>query len=179
MLKKIFIYLTILLISVAILVNSKPSHFSVLRSITISAPANEIFELVNNQTNWSRWSPWAKLDPEMNKFYGGELRGVGSIYKWSGNKEVGVGTSTIIESKPNEFIKFKLDFKKPMTASYISEFKFSQSGRQTIISWKMHGNKNFLTKLVSLFIDCEKVAGEQFEEGLKNLKKVSERYSPY
>ena len=38
----------------------------------------------------------------------------------------------------------------------------------------MSGKNNFFFKAGGLFIDCEKMIGPQFEEGLANLKALSE-----
>jgi hypothetical protein len=37
----------------------------------------------------------------------------------------------------------------------------------------MYGKNGFMGKLVSLFMDCEKMVGPQFEQGLADLGKVA------
>jgi hypothetical protein len=41
----------------------------------------------------------------------------------------------------------------------------------------MSGPQPYLGKLMSVFIDCEKMCGKQFEQGLANLRKLSEQKS--
>ncbi len=38
----------------------------------------------------------------------------------------------------------------------------------------MSGECGFLGKLVGVFLDCEKMVGDQFSEGIQSLKKVVE-----
>jgi hypothetical protein len=38
----------------------------------------------------------------------------------------------------------------------------------------MSGRANFVAKAMGLFLNCEKMAGAQFEKGLANLKSVTE-----
>lgn len=174
MLRKILIVLLSALTVFVFYVASRPSDFKVERSIVISRNVSEIFENVNNQMKWLDWSPWAKLDPQMKVFFGGEEKGVGSVYKWEGNDKVGSGSSTITDSKKNEYVKFQLEFLKPFKASAVSEFHFAKVEGGTSVTWTMQGEKGFVQKLFGLFMDCEAMVGADFEKGLENLKKVVE-----
>ena len=54
----------------------------------------------------------------------------------------------------------------------------TRSGKPTIrgmrIPWTMTGTNNFIAKAFGLVIDCDKMIGGQFEQGLANLKAVVE-----
>jgi len=52
------------------------------------------------------------------------------------------------------------------------EFTFKQAGDKTVVTWAMYGKNGFMGKLFSLFMDCEKMVGPQFEQGLADLGKV-------
>src|SRR5438094_4163018 len=113
----IFVYILIgvaavVLILVAVIA-LQPADFRITRTATISAPAADVFAQVNDFHKWEAWSPWAKLDPNAKSTFEGPPVGTGAIVKWSGNDEVGVGSMTITESRPNELIRIKLDFVKP------------------------------------------------------------------
>ena len=41
-----------------------------------------------------------------------------------------------------------------------------------VVTWAMYGKNGFMGKLVSVFINCEKMVGPQFEHGLAELGKV-------
>jgi hypothetical protein len=49
----------------------------------------------------------------MKQAYEGAPTGIGAIYTWTGNKEVGEGRMTIIESRPSDLIRIKLEFLSP------------------------------------------------------------------
>ena len=53
---------------------------------------------------------------------------------------------TITESRPNELVKLKLDFLKPMKGTNTGEFVFRPEGNQTAVTWSMSGKKNFVAK---------------------------------
>ncbi len=174
MLTKILIASALILVALVVVIARRPADFRYARSATISAPAPVVFANVNDQHKWEAWSPWAKSDPAMKQAYAGAASGVGSIYTWSGNSEVGEGRSTIVESRASDLIRFKLEFKRPFTGTNDVEFTFKPEGAQTVVTWTMWGKCNFMSKAAGLFMDCEKMCGGQFEKGLSSLKSLVE-----
>jgi Polyketide cyclase / dehydrase and lipid transport len=174
MLKKILIGLLIVLVALVIVIAMQPNSFSISRKGVISAPALVIFEQVNNFHKWEAWSPWDKMDPNMKRVFSGPESGKGSAYAWDGNDKVGTGSMTLTESKPGELIQIKLEFKKPFEAVNDTEFRFAQEGDKTVVTWTMSGTNNFVSKAFSLFMNIDKMVGQDFEKGLASLKTVSE-----
>jgi uncharacterized protein YndB with AHSA1/START domain len=174
MLAKILIALAVLIVIFVIVVATRPAEFRVARSTTISAPPSAVFEQVNDLKKWKPWSPWEKMDPNMKQTYEGPPSGVGATSSWVGNNEVGEGRMTITESRPNELVRFKLDFIKPFAGTSTAEFTFKPEGNQTVVTWSMSGQNNFIAKAVHLFIDCDKMIGGNFEQGLSGMKSMVE-----
>ena len=113
----------------------------------MAAPAGTIFEHINNQRKWQAWSPWAKIDPAATFIYQGNEAGIGAVVSWTSNNEVGIGTSTIIDSVPNEFVKFSLDFQAPMKARHTAEFSITAEGEKILVTWTMYGENSFIAKV--------------------------------
>src|ERR1044071_2399156 len=113
MFKKILIVVAVVVVLFLIVVAMQPSDFRVTRSITIATPPEAIFPHVNELKKWDAWSPWMKLDPNAKSTFEGPPAGKGASMSWAGNKEVGEGKMTISESRPNELVRFKLEFYKP------------------------------------------------------------------
>jgi hypothetical protein len=177
MLKKILIALAVIVIVFVVIVALQPSEFRVARTAAISAPPPAVFAQVNDFHNWEAWSPWAKLDPAAKNSFEGPSAGIGAIFKWSGNNEVGEGRMTITESRPSDLIKIKLDFTKPFEATNTTEFTFKPEGNQTMVTWSMFGTNNFIAKAFCLFNSMDKMIGGQFEKGLAQMKSVAESAS--
>lgn len=175
MIKKILIALAAIVVVFVIVASMQPDEFRVERSATISASPAVVFTQVNELRKWDAWSPWAKLDPNAKSTFEGPESGTGAIMGWAGNNQVGEGRMTITESRSNEFIQFKLEFLKPFEATNMAEFQFkADDSNQTVVTWSMSGKNNLLAKAFSLFMDCEKMLGPQFDQGLAQLKAVSE-----
>ena len=174
MLKKILIALVVIVIVFVIIVATRPSAFTITRSALIVAPAEIVFAQVNDLHKWDAWSPWAKLDPTMKQTHEGAAVGVGAIYSWDGNKDVGAGRMTITESRTNEAIRIKLEFLKPFAAVNDIEFTFKPDGNQTTVTWTMSGKNNFMAKAFCMFVNMDKMVGSDFEKGLASLKTIAE-----
>lgn len=174
MLKKIFLAVAALIVVFVIVVALQPADFRVTRTTTINAPAPAVFPHVNNFQKWFDWSPWERLDPNMQRIYDGSSEGEGAVYSWVGNKDVGEGRMTITESKSNELVRIKLEFIKPFAAINITEFTFKGNSVQTEVRGEMRGRKNFMSKVFCLFMNMDKLVGGDFEKGLAQMKTLAE-----
>src|SRR5262245_31424922 len=152
MLKKILIVIALILVVFLIIVALQPAEFHVARTAPVAAPAEAVFAQVNELKKWEAWSPWAKIDPAMKQTYEGPASGTGASSRWAGNSQVGEGRMTITESRPNELIRFNLEFFKPMAGTCVAEFSFKHEGNQTTVNWSMNGRHNFLGKAICLLI---------------------------
>ena len=158
----------------AIVVAMRPSDFRVTRSAAIAARPEQVFPQVNELRNWEAWNPWGKMDPNCKMTYAGPPAGVGASYAWAGNNKVGEGRNTVTVSKPNQLVRFRLEFEKPMKATNTAEFTFEPEGDQTVVTWTMSGRNNFVGKVFGLIVDCDKMIGSQFENGLAQMKSLVE-----
>jgi len=174
MIIKILIGVGIVLVLLAAFVATRPSDFTVTRSATFSAPAAAVFAQVNELKKWEAWSPWAKKDPQAKSTYAGPGAGTGASMSWAGNKDVGEGRMTIMESKANELVRFKLEFFKPFEATNEAQFAFKSEGDKTALTWTMTGKNNFISKAMCLVFDMDKMVGGDFEKGLAGIKAIVE-----
>jgi uncharacterized protein YndB with AHSA1/START domain len=170
----VLIALAAIVVVFVAVVAMQPSEFRIERSATISAPAADVFAQVNDFHKWHAWSPWAKIDPAMKQTYDGTPAGTGAIYTWVGNKKVGEGTMTLTDSRPNDVISIKLEFRKPFKATNTAEFTFKPEGNQTVVTWSMSGRNNFMFKAFGLLMNMDKMLGGEFEKGLASMKAVVE-----
>jgi len=172
--RRILIGLAAVVIALVVVISLRPAELRVARSTMVAAPPPAVFAQVNDFKKWDAWSPYVKIDPAMKKTYAGAPTGMGAIYAWAGNSEAGEGRATIVESRPNELVKIQLDFLKPMEGNAVAEFSFKPDGDKTQVTWSFVGPCTFIGKAIGLFIDMDKMVGDQFEAGLADLKKVAE-----
>ena len=175
MLKTIAIIVVVLIAAVLIYAATRPDNFRVQRSLDIKAPPERIFALINDLHAWATWSPYEKKDPAMKRTHSGAPGGKGAIYEWDGDKNVGKGRMEITDTTPSSKIVIKLDFFSPFEGHNTAEFTMVGSGEATNVTWAMYGPAAFITKLMGLFFNMDKMIGDDFATGLANLKAVAEK----
>ncbi len=178
MLETIAVIAVILAVAVAfvlILAATKPDTFRVQRAASVGAPAESIFSLISDFQRWGGWSPWENRDPAMKRTFTGAASGRGAVYAWEGNKNVGSGRMEIIEASAPSKIVIKLDFLKPFEAHNTAEFTMLPKCDATEITWAMYGPAPFMSKVMHVFINIDRMVGRDFEAGLANLKRLAEK----
>ena len=164
------IVVTILLIYAA----TKPDTFRIQRSTGINAPAERIFPLIANLKSMNTWNPFVEPDPAIKIAYSGPDSGKGAAHTWSGNSKVGEGRIEVTDAVPSSRVAMQLDMLKPMKAHNAVEFTLQPNGKATTVTWTMSGRQPLLAKLMTIFIDCDKMVGSQFDKGLGKLKAIAE-----
>jgi carbon monoxide dehydrogenase subunit G len=175
MLKKIALVLLLLIVAVLIYAATRPDSFRVERSAQVKAPPEKIYPLIADFHGWSAWSPWEKLDPAMKRTFSGAAQGQGAVYEWSGNSEVGTGRMEITGASAPSQVTIQLDFLKPFEGHDVSEFALAPQGDGTNVTWSMHGPSPYVSKLMGIFFNMDKMIGGDFDRGLSNLKAAAER----
>lgn len=160
---------------VLILAATKPDTFAVRRTITVEAPPERIFPLINDFHQWGSWSPYEHKDPAMKRTYSGTASGVGAVYAWEGNKNVGSGRMEILDAPAPSKIAIKLDFFTPFEAHNTAEFTMLPQGDATRLTWLMHGPAPLISRVMQVFINMDNMVGKDFEIGLANLKRFAEK----
>jgi uncharacterized protein YndB with AHSA1/START domain len=175
MVKKVLVGLAAAVAVLLILVVMQPGSYKVTRSISVNAAPAQVYAQINDFHQWDKWSPWAKIDPNMKTTYSGSPQGVGASYYWIGNDDVGEGRMTILESNPNDRISIRLEFMKPFESLAVNTFLLKPEGSGgTSVSWEMAGDQTFMGKAMTLFASMDSMIGADFERGLRQLKTASE-----
>lgn len=175
MLKWIAITIVIALAAVLGYAATRPDSFRIERSIRIRAAPDKIFSMVNNLTEFVKWSPYEKVDPAMERHFDGPAAGPGAKYAWNGNRNIGAGRMEIMSSTQASSVVMRLDMSAPIEAHNIVTFKLTPESENTVVSWTMEGPSPFVSKVMGLIFNMDKMIGRQFESGLAELKAQAER----
>lgn len=171
----IAVALAIAIAIVLILAATKPDTFSVTRATVVKAPAESVFPLISDFHQWGSWSPYENKDPAMKRTFSGAASGKGAVYAWDGNKNVGSGRMEILDASAPTKIVIKLDFFTPFEGHNTAEFTMLPQGHATSLTWLMHGPAPFMAKIMHVFINMDRMIGKNFEIGLANLKRLTEK----
>jgi hypothetical protein len=171
----VIVLLVVLLAGILAFAASKPDSFGVRRATSVKAPPEKIIPLIVDFHRWRCWSPYEHRDPQMKRTLSGAASGTGAIYEWDGNNKVGAGRMEILDSSPPSKVTIKLDFIRPFEGHNIAEFILDRTGNVTTLTWAMHGPNRYISKLMGLLLDMDRMIGKDFETGLANLKALAEK----
>lgn len=172
--KKIGLGIVAALVIFLAYVSTRNGHFHYERSGIINAPVTRIFPVISNFKMGSQWNPYDQKDPNMKRNFSGVDGAVGSKMEFEGNAEAGSGWLEITKIEPNSFVEIHLHMTKPFVADNTIMYRLTSEGTGIRFSWAMEGDGGFLGKLISVFIDCEKMMTKDFDAGIANLKKLAE-----
>lgn len=171
---KISAILVFVLVVFLVYVSTRESKFYYEKSGVINAPPEKIFKYLSDFKLGELWSPYEKIDPNMKKNFIGDGKSVGSVMEFAGNREAGAGKLEFLQIIPNQLVEIELTMLEPIKARNIVKYRLVEEGAGTRFIWSMEGDGGFIGKLISVFIDCEKMVTKQFGTGIANLKNVVE-----
>ena len=144
------------------------------RTILIDAPAETVFAQVNDLRNWSAWSYWQSMDPQMKVTYGETAEGAGGSYTWDGEK-AGTGELRIVASEAFTHIETALDFGKMGKGD--GHWNFTDTGEGIEVSWGFTSHApNLLGRWFNLVLDG--MLASSFDQGLAKIKAIAEAAPP-
>jgi hypothetical protein len=174
MIKTIAIVAVAVLAVPLVLAAFKPDTFRVERSASIQAPPEKLHPLINDMRTFNTWNPYNLKDPNIRGEYRGPQAGPGATYHFEGNKDVGKGSISIVDTAPAK-VTMKLDMLEPFEGHNTVEFTMVPRGQATEVTWAMHGPSPYMAKLVGIFMNMDRMIGRDFEAGLANLKARAEK----
>lgn len=171
--KWIFIVIVALLLLLAAGGALLSPQFTVTRSVTIAAPAQKIYPLLEDPRRWKEWTVWNRRDPAMQISYSGPPSGAGAGWAWKSRSE-GDGSMTFTTAEPGRRLGYELFFPDFGTTSR-GELRLAEQAGATQVTWVMNGDfgSNPLLRWMTLMADG--MVGKDFEAGLANLKALAEK----
>lgn len=163
-----------LLVGTLLFASTQPDHLHVERTLSINTAPERIFPLINDFYLWEVWTPYNK-DPEMKGLFSGSPNGVGASYEWAGNREVGKGEVSIIDSVSPNKVVLDLHMLKPFDARSTVAFTLAATGATTQVTWSMDCKQTLLTKVMGVLHLMDYMVGKDFEVGLSRLKTIAEK----
>lgn len=170
-LKTIGIILLALVAIVLVLGLIAPKAYNVERSIVINAPRTAVFPYLQTFEKQRTWSPWMERDANMQTEIIGTDGTVGAINRWKSKVE-GNGEQEIVAITPAERLETKIRF-EGMGESNASLSTTDADGG-TKVTWQVDGKMPFPFNVMGLFMNMNKMIGNDFDKGLTKLKTMLE-----
>lgn len=163
-LKYLFFLLLIIVIGSAIYFGTKDGTYNIQDSAVIEAPAEVVFNKVNDYKNWEEWGPWKKEDPSITFTYAEKTSGEGASYSWEGEMGGAMKTTKVI---PNKEIEQDLTLYTPAGERNPKVYwKFEEVPNGTKVTWGMMGEHPLVDKIYY------SLSGFDFEEAMHKMNKT-------
>lgn len=145
------------------------------KTVSINAPIDVVWENVNSLSDLDKWSPWNDRDPNMKKEMSGTDGTVGAKQSWESDaKDVGVGSQTITNINAPNLLETKLKFESPREGEADSDIKLASNGGTTDATWGFHMKMPYPFNVTRIFMNMDKMMGDDFDKGLGKLKQICE-----
>jgi hypothetical protein len=175
-LKRILVIIAILILIPLIVAIFVKKDYAVEKEIVINKSKQQVFGYVKFLKNQNNYSKWAKMDAEMEKTYRGIDGTTGFVSAWnSKNPDVGKGEQEIKKIDEGNRIDYEIRFIEPFESTSPAYMVVdSISENKSKVKWGFSGHMAYPMNLMMLFVDFDKMIGEDFKTGLLNLKKILE-----
>jgi Polyketide cyclase / dehydrase and lipid transport len=151
--------------------------YTVGKEVIVNKSKSFVFDYLRFLKNQNKFSVWATMDPNMKTEYSGTDGTEGFVSAWdSENKNVGKGEQEILKIVNGERIDYEIRFIKPFAStSWANMIVASANENQTRVHWEFTGKMKYPTNLTLLFMNMEKMVGNDLEKGLQNLKTIMDK----
>ncbi|MBS0658889.1 MAG: SRPBCC family protein [Verrucomicrobia bacterium] len=149
-----------------------PRQYRIERSLVFDAKPEQILAPCADLREWRAWGVWYQRDPELKPTYSNPPTGVGSWCSWQSKNE-GNGKMTISSLAPTKIV-YALEF-PDFNMKSTGTMEVRPEGEKFRLFWSDEGDlgMNPMNRWFGLFLD--KLIGRDFEDGLKNLKKIVDK----
>ena len=170
---KIVVVVVAVIAVMAVIALFTKNKYTLMRDIVINRTRQDVFAFIKLNKNQKLYSKWLSLDPNTKI----ELRGTedgtpGSILAFeSSDKKAGKGEWETKKISNNEYVEFELRFLEPY--AFVANGRFateSVSPAQTKVTWEYNGGMNWPMNFMLLFLDMDKLVGNDIQTSLVSLK---------
>ncbi len=172
-LKYLLFILLILITGTLLFFATKDGKFNVTETRVIDAPAEVIFNFVNDYKNWETFGSWME-DETLKINYPQKTSGVGASYSWSSEKD-GKGAMQTLAVEPYEKIVQKIVFNGSLEEDgyeIVWDFEPEDFGQKTKVIWSIKGELGLFEKIFFTIygMDINTMLSEMYIESLINLE---------
>jgi hypothetical protein len=174
---KKFLYIIIgIVLLYVILAFAGPKSVKIERQVMINQPSSLVKEKLGDFKFFhEKWNPWTAKDPNMKVEYSGTPGEVGHHYAWEGNDEVGSGAMTIKGYNGDTLLQ---DFSFKGEGNSKTYYILDDKGEATNVTWGMAFDVGFFHRPPMLFMNMDKMLGDEYDKGLTALKNELENNQP-
>jgi uncharacterized protein YndB with AHSA1/START domain len=148
-------------------------HAHLDASIVIHAPAQAVFDRMNDLARFNDWNPFPAMDPTTTSRHEGPASGAGAVFEYEG-KRLGKGRMEIAAVERPHRIAIAMTFWRGASPSHsTSAFVLEAKGDATEVHWTFDEDRGVAMYLMGKLMFDRMMTGT-FRSGLETLKRLVE-----
>jgi uncharacterized protein YndB with AHSA1/START domain len=152
-------------------------HAHLDASTTIRAPAQAVFDRMNDLSRFNEWNPFPSMDPTAVSSHEGAASGPGAVFSYEG-KRLGKGRMEIVSVEAPRRIDIQMTFWRGSSVTQSkSAFLLSEVDGATEVHWTFDEDRGLGMYLLGKLMFDRMMTGT-FHGGLETLKKLVEAGVP-
>lgn len=154
------------------------NKYTLKKYVIVKKPKNEVFHFIKLNRNQTLYSRWLSFDPNTRiEFSGAEDGQAGAILTFaSRDKRTGKGEWETKKIVAGERVEFELRFLEPFQFTANGHFSTEAvSPEETKVSWVYNSGMDWPMNFMLLFLDMDKLVGNDIQTSLSALKATLER----
>lgn len=173
-LKYLLFLILIIGIGAAVYFGTQDGTYDVKDSALVNAPAEVVFNKINEYKTWEQWAPWQENDTTIAVTYAEKTSGEGASYSWEG-KEID-GSLTTLKTIPNKEIEQSTTMSTPAgenKSKVYWDFEEVEKNK-TNVTWGIKGEHSFSDKVYFAIsgVNFNDQMHQLFRKGLTNLNQI-------
>ncbi len=144
-----------------------PGTWSVERSLTVAAPPEAVYPLIEAPSSWRTWTAW----PDSGLGAGGPERGVGAGLRWD-DPELGDGRFEVVEAVALEKVRYRVEVEGG-TLRTEGVLTLVAEGGGTRVTWREEGDFGWNPLMGYWARFMERVQGRELDKALARLDSMA------
>jgi len=166
------------LLGVMVIAAFRPAVFRVERSVVVNAPAPRVFDLLQDFSQWPRWSVWPAFAPSATRRMAGVAAGARAYCEWVSANQREAGHVEILEAAAPCLVVAELRRSRPQEESLFLKFVLSAGDDGgTVVRSVANGSASYGSRVVAVLWSRERGLGKQLKVSLAGLKAAAEAAS--
>jgi hypothetical protein len=154
---------------------SSLKNIQIVKSVTINASKEEVFNMVRYLKNFPKWSPFLAEDPTQKYEVKGEDGMVGAQYHWDGNSGKDLGFQEIVKIDTFSFVGMQCDIQKPFVAKPTFDYYFTETANGIEVKQDFKVESELVPAFFMWLFGAKTEMEKTNQKGLDLLKKAIEK----
>jgi putative PEP-CTERM system TPR-repeat lipoprotein len=166
------------LLLASLLAALRPAVFLVRRAIVVNAPAQQVFDLLQDLRQWERWSAWPQFSAAVAREFNPTTVGRGAYLTWRDKRRDVQGSVEILSLTAPDNLVVDLAFTRHDELHHVFEFTLSPDpSGGTLVQCVARGPAPFWLRLRSVLPSIDWRIGRPLQRNLARLKTAAEAVS--